>query len=55
LEGVDKQIATKEAKLGNAQFVANAKPEVVAAERGRLDELLAQRASLREHLAELGE
>ena len=53
LEGVDKQIAAKEAKLGNAQFVANAKPEVVGAERGRLDELLAQRASLREHLAEL--
>ncbi len=55
LEGVDKQIAAKEAKLGNAQFVANAKPEVVAAERGRLDELLAQRSSLHEHLAELGE
>jgi len=55
LEGVEKQIAGKEAKLNNSQFVANAKPEVVAAERGRLDELLAQRASLREHLAELGE
>ncbi len=55
LEGVDKQIAAKEAKLGNAKFVANAKPEVVAAERGRLAELLAQRASLRDHLAELGD
>ncbi|MFH1110589.1 MAG: valine--tRNA ligase [Planctomycetota bacterium] len=54
LEGVEKRIAGKEAKLNNSQFVANAKPEVVAAERGRLDELLAQRASLREHLAELG-
>jgi len=55
LEGVEKQIASKEAKLNNSQFVANAKPEVVAAERGRLDELLAQRVSLHEHLAELGE
>jgi len=50
---VEKQIAGKEAKLNNSQFVGNAKPEVVAAERGRLDELLAQRASLHEHLAEL--
>jgi valyl-tRNA synthetase len=54
LEGVVKQIAVKEAKLGNAQFIANANPEVVAAERERLGELAAQRASLQEHLTELG-
>jgi len=53
LEGVVRQIAGKEAKLGNAQFIANADPEVVAAERERLNDLLAQRASLLEHLVEL--
>jgi valyl-tRNA synthetase len=53
LEGVVKQIAGKESKLGNAQFITNANPEVVAAERERLNDLLAQRASLLEHLAEL--
>jgi valyl-tRNA synthetase len=53
LEGVVKQIAGKEAKLGNAQFITNANPEVVAAERERLNDLLTQRASLLEHLAEL--
>jgi len=55
LEGVVKLIAGKESKLSNAQFITNANPEVVAAERERLAELLGQRASLQEHLAELGE
>jgi valyl-tRNA synthetase len=54
LEGVLKQIAGKEAKLGNAQFITNANPEIVAAERERLAELVGQRAVLQEHLAELG-
>jgi valyl-tRNA synthetase len=54
LEGVVKQISGKEAKLGNAQFIANANPEVVAAEQERLAELVGQRASLQEHLTELG-
>jgi len=54
LEGVVKQIAVKEAKLGNAQFITNANPEVVAAERERLAVLVGQRASLQEHLTELG-
>ncbi len=49
------QITGKEAKLSNPQFIANANPEVVAAERERLDELLGQRASLQEHLADLEE
>ncbi|HNQ24496.1 MAG TPA: valine--tRNA ligase [Phycisphaerae bacterium] len=48
-----KQIAGKEAKLGNEQFVAHAKPEVVAAERERLAELIAQRDALQAHLTEL--
>ncbi len=53
LEGLEKQIAGKESKLQNAQFVANAKPEVVAAERTRLAEMVQRRDLLREHLAEL--
>jgi len=55
LEAFEKQIAGKQAKLGNAQFTANAKPEVVTAERQRLAELSAQRDLLRLHLAELGD
>jgi len=55
LEGVARQIAAKESKLGNAKFTANADSEVVAAERLRLFELLEQRATLQEHLSELGE
>ncbi len=53
LETIKKQIADKEAKLANAKFVANAKPEVVEAERRRLTDLIVQRTSLAEHLAEL--
>jgi valyl-tRNA synthetase len=54
LEDLDRQIKGKEAKLANEKFVAHADPEVVAAERERLAEYLAQQRSLREHLAELG-
>jgi valyl-tRNA synthetase len=39
------------AKLGNENFVRNAKPEVVAADRARVAELLAQNASLAQQLA----
>ncbi|MCH8967203.1 MAG: class I tRNA ligase family protein [Planctomycetes bacterium] len=53
LDAAQKQIAGKEAKLQNERFLANAKPEFVDAERTRLAELTAERASLREHLAEL--
>ncbi len=53
LEGIIKQIAGKEKKLANEKFVANAKPEVVDAERGRLEELSQRRAGLEKHLAEL--
>ena len=53
LEEIEKQIAGKKSKLGNDKFVANADPEVVAAERKRLDELLAEQAHLGAHLAEL--
>ena len=55
LEQVDKQIAGKEAKLNNEKFTTNADPDVVEAERRRLHELLAERASLQTHLKELSE
>jgi valyl-tRNA synthetase len=55
LEAVEKQIAGKESKLSNEKFVANAKPEVVEAERQRLSELLAERAALTAHLRDLTE
>ncbi|UCE58561.1 MAG: valine--tRNA ligase [Phycisphaerales bacterium] len=53
LDQLTKQIAGKESKLSNEKFVANAKPEVVEAERSRLNDLLAQRDGLQAHLAEL--
>jgi len=53
LAQLEKQIAGKESKLSNEKFLANAKPDVVEAERQRLDALSAQRASMRAHLAEL--
>ncbi len=55
VETIEKQIAGKESKLANGQFVANADPAIVTAERERLAELLAQRDTLRAHLAELNE
>ncbi|RME37500.1 MAG: hypothetical protein D6788_09355 [Planctomycetota bacterium] len=55
LEQLEQQIAGKEKKLANEQFVTRAKPEIVEAERKRLAELLAQRDALRQHLAELAE
>jgi valyl-tRNA synthetase len=53
LAEVNKQIEGKERKLSNDSFVRNANPEVVAAERARLSEMLAQRQALEAHLAEL--
>jgi len=53
LADLEKQIAGKRGKLGNEKFVANAKAEVVEAERARLMELESQQAALREHLADL--
>jgi len=54
LQHLEKQISGKQAKLNNEKFVANAKPEVVEAERNRLEELLAQHSSLLLHIQELG-
>ena len=42
-------------KLGNEKFIANADPEVVAADRERFDELEIQRASLTTALARVSE
>ena len=53
LETLEKQIAGKQSKLSNAKFVAHADPEVVAAERERLDDLIGQRTALEAHLADL--
>jgi len=46
LAELDKQIAAKERKLANEQFVARAPQEVVARERERLEEFRARRARL---------
>ena len=53
LEQLEKQIAGREAKLGNEKFLAGAKPEVVDAERKRLAAQLQERQALTTHLAEL--
>ena len=55
LAGLQKQIAGKEAKLGNEKFVARADPEVVEAERGRLEELKSRRKTVQDALALLGQ
>ncbi|MGE6740232.1 valine--tRNA ligase [Allorhizobium pseudoryzae] len=49
------EIDRAEKKLGNEKFVANADPEVVAAERERLAELLVLRASLETALKRIDE
>jgi valyl-tRNA synthetase len=46
-------IQGKQAKLGNANFVARAKPDVVAAERDGLAKMEEQLATVRAALAEL--
>jgi valyl-tRNA synthetase len=54
LESVTKRRSGAEGKLSNAQFIANAKPEVVEAERERLEELKKSEKAIRESLADLG-
>src|SRR5690606_32660478 len=49
------EVGRIEKKLGNPQFVAKAAPEVVEAEREKLDELREARARLDEALARLRE
>ncbi|MCS3741819.1 valine--tRNA ligase [Rhizobium sp. BK661] len=51
----DGEIARINGKLSNQKFVANANPDVVAAERDRLDELQGQIASLRVALSRVSE
>jgi len=46
----DSDLAKLGAKLGNENFVRNAPPEVVAADRARMAELEAQNANLRQQL-----
>jgi len=55
LAALEKQIAGKESKLNNAQFVSNAPPELVETERGRLADLRGEFEGLKAHLAELSE
>ena len=52
---VDQEMDRINSKLGNEKFVANAKPEVVEAERDRLVELQTQKASLATALARLAD
>jgi len=54
LTAVEKQIATREGKLNNPGFVAKADPELIAAERQRHADQIAERDNLRYQLAELG-
>jgi valyl-tRNA synthetase len=52
---IEDEIARIVAKLGNEKFVANAKPELVEAERERLAELDQQKISLKIALQRLSE
>jgi valyl-tRNA synthetase len=53
LADLEKQIGGLESRLGNEQFVSRANPEVVAAQRAKLDEMRAQRATVEALLASL--
>ena len=53
LAAVEKQIAVREGKLNNPGFVAKADPELIAAERQRHADQIAERDNLRYQLAEL--
>jgi valyl-tRNA synthetase len=53
LEGIRAQIEKSEKTLGNEQFVARAKPDVVERERAKLAELQNSRANVEERLAAL--
>jgi valyl-tRNA synthetase len=52
---VSADIGKIEGKLGNEKFVANAKPEIVEAEREKLVELQGQRAKLKAAIARLAD
>lgn len=54
IEKIQKEVGKSKGKLGNERFVANAKPEVVAVERERLEEWevkLAQLQEMRDNLS----
>jgi valyl-tRNA synthetase len=51
---LDVEVERLEKKLSNEKFVANAKPDVVVAERAKLDDYNAQRAAAKASLAALG-
>jgi valyl-tRNA synthetase len=46
LQKIEQELSRAQGKLANEQFVSNAPPEVVAQERGRLDEFSSTRARL---------
>lgn len=54
LEKIEKELAGVQAKLHNPNFVNNAKPEVVEAERKRLDEVSVKLSLTKELLSDLG-
>lgn len=55
IDKAEAEMARINGKLSNEKFVANANPDVVAAERDRLEELQGQIASLRTALARVAE
>ncbi|MDB4353797.1 valine--tRNA ligase, partial [Akkermansiaceae bacterium] len=54
IEKIGKEVTKCSNKLGNEKFVANAKPEVVAVERERLEEWQVKLAQLQKMRADLG-
>jgi len=54
IEKIQKEVGKCRGKLGNEKFVANAKPEVVELERGRLAEWEGKLGQLQEMRANLG-
>jgi valyl-tRNA synthetase len=54
IEKVQKEVGKCRGKLGNEKFVANAKPEVVEVERGRLSEWEGKLEQLQEMRTNLG-
>ncbi|HBE97844.1 MAG TPA: hypothetical protein DDW68_11800, partial [Verrucomicrobiales bacterium] len=54
IEKVQKEVGKCRGKLDNEKFVANAKPEVVEVERGRLGEWEGKLAQLQEMRTNLG-
>ncbi len=50
LDGIDKELARAEGKLGNATFMAKAPAEVIAKERARVSELQEKKSAIDERL-----